>query len=310
MFRVVFLDRLLLILIMLKVYFETSLYNIFLSYYQVANKINVITLTNIISGTLVISISLLAYFYNQSIYVYLFGINVAYLLIFFVHYYKIGFRFSSLQDMVKYLRKIYPQLKYYGITTVTVPIYMMLPTVIGSFVLSPSALAKYQIAFSISNILLLISVSLLQVKYADFITCKNNFEKLAENLKKTGYRIISVNLLIVLVFFMFGKDILLIIYQKEEYLEAYFPLLLLLVSNIIFMFAAIAAVVMVVFKLQKEKAKYHIEFIVVSLVFGVLLSFSLGIYGLVCTYIIIYTYSAIRYFLKYKLIYKSFIDKD
>ena len=60
---------------------------------------------------------------------------------------------------------------------------MMAPTVIGSFLLEPEIIAQYQTAFSIANILLLVSVSLLQEGYVKFLAHKHNILELTKALK-------------------------------------------------------------------------------------------------------------------------------
>lgn len=293
------------VLVLLKIFLETSIYNILLAYYQAENKIKVMSIANMISGSSVIVISILLYLNNHQIYTYLVYINIIYLAITAALFFKIQFRLESILKIRSFLRTRFSDLKYYGISMITIPVYMMAPTVIGSFLLEPEVLAQYQIAFSIANILLLVSVSLLQEGYAKFLAYQNNVLGLTNALKKTGLKIISVNLFFLVLFVVFGEELILLVYKKEEYLEAYYPLLLLLFSNMIFMFASIAAVIMVILKLQKEKAKYHLEFIVISIFFGLLLTYLYGVYGLASSYIILYSYSTFRYVKKYIKIYKT-----
>ncbi len=289
------IDKGLATLILVKLYLETNIYNIFLAYYQVKKKIVIITISNIILGTLTAIVSYLFYWLNKDIYSYLLGVNVLYILIMLFHFVYIKFIFSSLNDIVVFVKKRFSDLKYYGISMVTIPIYMMAPTVIGSLLVPVDKLAYYQIAFSISNILLLVSVSLLQVGYVKFLEYQDNFQELKKALKKTGIKIIIVNVMFFLLFAVFGQEILLLVYKKQEYANAYIPLLILLLGNVIFMFASIAAVVMVILKLQKEKAKYHIEFIVISILCGLLLTYLYGVYGIATSYVVLYSYSTFRY---------------
>jgi O-antigen/teichoic acid export membrane protein len=299
-------DNILCVLVLIKIYFETTIYNILLAHHQVTKKLRVITIVNITTGVFVVLTCMLCSFFKENIYTYLTSINLVYGFTFFYLFFSIKIKFSPLKNVFIFIKKSFTNLKYYGLTMITVPIYMMAPTVIGSFLLEPEILAQYQAAFSIANILLLVSVSLLQVGYVEFVEYQNNLPKLIKTLKKIGLKIILVNLLFLLFFFCCGEQILLLVYKKEEYLNAYYPLILLLLGNIIFMFAAITAVLMVILKLQKEKAKYHIEFIFISIVFGFLLTYLFGMYGLGCTYILLYTYSFIRYLIKYNIICNTF----
>ena len=302
-------DNILCVLVLIKIYFETTIYNILLAHHQVAKKLRVITIMNITIGLFVILTCILCYFFKENIYTYLISINLVYGFTFFYLFSSIKIKFSPLKNVFIFIKKSFSNLKYYGLTMITVPIYMMAPTVIGSLLLEPEILAQYQAAFSIANILLLVSVSLLQEGYVKFVSCKHNILELTKVLKKTGSKIILVNVFILVLFILFGKIILLTVYKQEAYLEAYYPLIILLFGNIIFMFAAIFSVTMVVLKLQKEKAKFHLEFILVSMFFGLLLTYIYGVYGLLSSYIILYSYSTIRYMFRFNEIYKSLTQK-
>uniref|UniRef100_UPI0040490562 oligosaccharide flippase family protein n=1 Tax=Flavobacterium sp. TaxID=239 RepID=UPI0040490562 len=298
-------DLKLVLLTLCKIFLDTSIYNILLSYYQTDGLIKKITLSNVLSGLGVITISSALYLFDKSIYLYLLLINCLYILVFLIHIYHNDFKIYSLKKIISYIKEKFSSLKYYGITMITIPIYMMAPTVIGSFILPPEIIAQYQIAFSISNILLLISVSLLQVEYVKFLQNQNDIVKLTKLLKLTSLKILSVNFIILVFFIIFGKDLLLFVYKNPLYIEAYTPLIILLIGNIIFMFASVSAVLMVIRKLQKLKAKYHIEFIIVSIVFGFIMTYTFGIYGLTSSYIILYTYSTFRYLKKYISLYRK-----
>lgn len=297
-------DSILAALVLIKIFLETSIYNILLAYYQVEKKLKIISITNIVSGASVIILSFLCYLFNYKIYSYFIFINIAYTIILIFHLLRIKFQTSSIKKSISFIKTRFLDLKYYGISMITIPIYMMAPTVIGSFLLEREALAQYQTAFSIANILLLVSVSLLQEGYVKFLAHKNDILELTKVLKKTATKIILINFVILILFIVFGEELLMFVYKKEEYLKAYYPLLILLFANMIFMFASITAVIMVVLKLQKEKSKYHIEFIVISIFFGLLLTYLYGINGLVSSYIILYSYSTFRYIKKYIKIYK------
>lgn len=292
-------DNKLCFLILIKLYLETTIYNIVLSYHQVEKKIKVISIANIVAGISVILTCLLYFLFKKNIYFYLITINAIYLLIFLAVFFTIKIKFIPIKRVFFFLKEQFRVLKFYGYSMVTVPIYMMAPAVIGAFLLESETMALYQSAFSIANILLLISISLLQVDYVNFLEYQNDILKLKKAIKKSGLKIILINILFLLFFFVFGEKILDVVYKKEEYIQAYYPLIFLLIANIIFMFASITAVLMVVLKLQKEKAKYHIEFIIISIVFGFVLTYFFDIYGLVSSYIVLYSYSMFKYVKKY-----------
>lgn len=290
------------ILILFKIFFDTTVYNILLSYFQVEKRLLEITRTNFFLATLLISASLYFYFNKTGVYALFSTVLAINTIIFSVLFYKTKFTSISLKKALHFVKEKFSELKFYGISTITVPIYMMSPTVIASFILNPETLAQYQVAFSIANILLLISVSQLQERYSSFLSSQESIWVLANKIKKTGFRIMIINISVLIFFILFGKYILLLIYNKEEYLAAFPLLITLLVSNVIFMVASVAATLMVVLKMQKEKSKYHLEFIFLSIFLGALMTYYYGSFGLTLSYALLYSYSAIRYSLKFKAI--------
>lgn len=287
-------------LVLCKTFFETSMYNIMLSYYQVETKLKEMSKTNIWLGLTVIILSIIFYLNNKGVQTLLIAIVVSYILIFSHLFYKSRIKGINPRQAIRFIKNNFFELKFYGFSTITVPVYMMLPTLIGSFLLSPEDFAQYQVAFSIANILLLVSTSLLQEDYTVFLKFQENTYALKSQIITSGKKIISANLLILFIFVLFGEDALLFVYKKEEYLKAYPLLLMLLFSNMIFMIASVAASLMVVLKMQKTKAKYHIEFILAAFVFGTALTFKFGSGGLVLSYVLLYSYSAIRYSIKFR----------
>src|SRR5690606_18578328 len=77
-------DNILAILLLIKIFLETSIYNILLAYNQVNKSIRIISFVNIISGVSVILVSYLFYLFQNAIYTYLFTINAIYIIILWV----------------------------------------------------------------------------------------------------------------------------------------------------------------------------------------------------------------------------------
>ena len=61
-------DSILAALVLIKIFLETSIYNILLAYYQVEKKLKIMSITNIVSGASVIILSFLCYLFNYKIY--------------------------------------------------------------------------------------------------------------------------------------------------------------------------------------------------------------------------------------------------
>ncbi|UAM98219.1 oligosaccharide flippase family protein [Polaribacter litorisediminis] len=289
-------NKVLAMLILIKLYFETSVYNMILSFFQVKQKIFIVAAINLISASLIVVILGVSFFFNQDITTYLTGIITVHIMVYIYFLNQIKVPFLRVKELTYHLKKIFKDLKYYGFSMVSTPLYLMIPTVAGSFLLSPEVLAKYQVAYSISNILLLVSVSQIQVGYVEFLDAQNNSRKLKKVLKKFALRVFGINAVFLVFCVLFGKKLLLIVFDKEAYLESFTPLVYLLFINIICMFSSLLAVIMVLKKDQKLKTKYHIEFIMISTIFGIILTYYFGVNGLIAAYFILYVYSFFRYF--------------
>lgn len=294
--------KLLLILTFFKLYFENALSAILLSYYQVNNEVGKMSILNIFNGTLVLSSCFFLYKNNNDILHYLIIIIVIYLISFLVAILDIGFKLIPLAKLNKVLKLELPKINFYGFSMITIPLYMSLPNIIGALLISKDNFAIYQVAFSISNILLLVSTSLLQSDFPKFIKAQN-IKSLKSELFYSSCKIIIINIALVLLFYILGEEILRLIYQKEVFVKSYWPLLILLASNLIFMLATIMAVMMTLKKEQKLKTRYHIEFIIFSSIIGLPVIYYLGVSGIVLTYLLLYIYVFTRYlnrFLKLK----------
>ncbi|MGK0413769.1 MAG: O-antigen/teichoic acid export membrane protein, partial [Polaribacter sp.] len=281
-------NKVLAILILIKLYFETSVYNMILSFFQVKQKIFIVAAINLISASLIVLVLGVSFFFNQDITAYLIGIIIVHVMVYVYFLNQIKAPLLRINELTYYLKKIFKDLKYYGSSMISTPLYLMIPTVAGSFLLSPEVLAKYQVAYSISNILLLVSVSQIQVGYAEFLDAQNNSYKLRKVLKKFALRVFGINLVFLVFCVLFGEKLLLIVFDKEAYLESFTPLVYLLFINIICMFSSLLAVMMVLKKDQKLKTKYHIEFIMISTIFGIILTYYFGMNGLISAYFILY----------------------
>lgn len=289
-------NKVLAILILIKLYFETSVYNLILSFFQVKQKIFTVATINLISASLIVLVLGVSFFFNQDITMYLMGIIMVHVMVYVYFLNQMKTPLLRVKELTYYLKKIFKDLKYYGFSMISTPLYLMIPTVAGSFLLSSEVLAKYQVAYSISNILLLVSVSQIQVGYVEFLDAQNNSYQLRKVLKKFALRVFGINLLFLVFCVLFGEKLLLIVFVKEAYLDSFTPLVYLLFINIICMFSSLLAFMMVLKKDQKLKTKYHIEFIVISTIFGIILTYYFGMYGLISAYFILYAYSFLRYF--------------
>ena len=293
--------------LIIKLYFENILTTILLSYYQVKDRVKIITYLNFLNSFFMVIICLLFYTLKLNVYSYLLAFAIIYVITFGLLLKKdLKLKLISPQRTINFLRQELKKIRYYGFSMITIPAYMMIPNLIGAIFCSIEDFAVYQVAFSITSIILLISSSLLQSDYPKFLKTAN-IKELGFLLTKSALKILGLNALIILVFTLAGKEILLLIYQKEIFVNAFIPLILLLISNSVFMFATILAVVMVIKKEQRLKTRYHVEYIIISLVLSLILIYCYNIYGIVYTYVLLYTYVLIRYLNRFLTIKKIHI---
>lgn len=292
-------------LLWIKIYFENALALLLLAFFQVDKKMKVISAYNIFNSLLIFIVLGVLYYLKLGLLHYLISIVLIYLAttLFLIGRHGLNPLYSL---SLKRKTRIYfwiKEMRYYGFSMITIPVYMMLPSVIGAISLKKPDFAIFQSAFSLTNIILLVSTSYLQSEYPKYLYSESIAE-LKERLFKTVLKVFFLNAFIIVFFLFLGKDILLVVYKKEIFQSAFFPLLILLGANMLFVFASAFSVPIVINKQQKLKTKLHLEFIFISLVLSIFLIQLMGIVGICITYLLLYTYVFFRYFTKFNNITK------
>ncbi len=293
------LNNLLFGLILLKVFLENVISLILLSFYQVSDTLTTLSIYNFISSAIIILLSLLMYEGGADLNSFLKVIIIIHLIVIVWNLFKIKPPIFSISFIIRSLTAKLPDLKYYGLSIITIPLYMMIPNVSASLILGNTELAIYQVAFSISNVILLISTSYIQSAYPAFLKDPKSFSQLSANLLE---KVIVFNLGLIILFIYWGKSLLMVLFQKEIYVDSIYPLIGLLFANSLQSLSSIFAIAMVLNKEQKTKTKFHVEFIVISIISSCLLVYYFRIWGVVITYCIIYSYTFIRYYFRSKKI--------
>lgn len=293
------LNNLLFGLILLKVFLENVISLILLSFYQVSDTLTTLSIYNFISSAIIILLSLLMYEGGADLNSFLKVIIIIHLIVIVWNLFKIKPPIFSISFIIRSLTAKLPDLKYYGLSIITIPIYMMIPNVSASLILGNTELAIYQVAFSISNVILLISTSYIQSAYPAFLKDPKSFSQLSANLLE---KVIVFNLGLIILFIYWGKSLLMVLFQKEIYVDSIYPLIGLLFANSLQSLSSIFAIALVLNKEQKTKTKFHVEFIAISIISSCLLVYYFRIGGVVITYCIIYSYTFIRYYFRSKKI--------
>ncbi|OEI81639.1 hypothetical protein AST99_02865 [Formosa algae] len=281
---------------------DTSLIKVLLSYFQVLKKVNKLTVSYLLSSILILIFLLVAYYFESSIYIFLIVYCIGLVILYFIAlleikpFVKINFRKFYETNILK--------IKYYGLSYITVSIYMLIPNVFAALFIGKEELGIYQVAYSIANVILLVSISFIQYSYSGFlkIKCKKAFTNRLKNIIK---QVFLINTIVIFFFFFFGKFILINIYGSEVFEDSWSLLMILLLANIIQSISSVLAITLIIAKLQKVKFKLNLELIILSLICSSLFIYLFQIYGVVLSFIIVYAYS----FFRFAVINKNVLNK-
>ena len=303
-------NNLMFVLLLAKLYLDVSLSKIFLSYFQVKGYIKQLSIDYFISSSVIVVLVVICYYYKASLNSFLlasiFGSLILYILN--LKYIELKSDFNLIDNAKRIGRKI----KYYGLSNITVTLYMLIPNAIASFLVVNDELAIYQAAFSIANVILLVSVSYIQFSYKDLLKIKRKNQFITK-LKNISKNIIAINLIIILFFAFFGKELIIFVFGTDDYLQSWPILMILLAANLLQSVSAVFLMTVVVGKLQKKKYRTNQELIVIGVVVGFVCIFYFGIYCICLTYLILYLYSLIRFFILNKKMmnnYEKYFNKD
>jgi O-antigen/teichoic acid export membrane protein len=287
-----FNQTLLLFLVLLKVYLDTYLSKLILSYYQFEQKFNVYSKLNILYSVLILFFVFLLKYLNFSIENIVLTVDLFLLMNIAVLSFKSNISINLL-NLKKILPCINKEFSFYAFSSITIPIYMLMPLFIMTFYVSKEDIAIFYLAYTISSVMLLISISINQQYLAKLIHNKSgNFY---QQIKYPILILLGFNLFAFFVFYVFGEYILISLLNKPEYTESNNYILLLMVSNIFQSISGLLALFFISNNLMKKKLNIHLEFIGLSIFLSYILIVNFGLIGVVYTYIIIYLYGALRY---------------
>lgn len=286
-------DKIVFSLTFLKVFFDGSFFALILTYYQATMKFKHISIVNFLYSFCLIVIALLCFKFKLSLYSFLI-LSVLIGFINYLYFYmtvKLNF-IMVFKHWKRYIKMLDKKLFYYGLVMLSVLLYFQLPSLYVSTCLDKTSAGIYFAAFNIYSILLLISNAQVQQIMPNMI--KANRTNLISLIKNNIYKISIINVIILLFFVLFGKNLIEIIYSKPEYQMSY-PLLIIGAFGNLFMSAGgILACFMTAKGFQKEKFKYQVEFLFIVLLLILLLN-NYCIIGATFAYCLISIYVFFRY---------------
>lgn len=176
-------------------------------------------------------------------------------------------------------------------------LYSQIPSLFVSTYLEKEQAALYFSAFTIAGIIGLLITAQNQKIVPEMI--KASTQKVQCLIKQNFQFIMTINTLIFIVFLLFGKNILIIIYGQNYYSNGYYLLLIFTISNISLALANIFGSYITASGNQHLKIKYQIFAIIIS-IFTLILTHKLGIYSAALAYLLSASYIGLAYMQKTK----------
>jgi O-antigen/teichoic acid export membrane protein len=287
-----FNNSLLLILVLIKVYLDAYLSKLILTYYQFKQNFTVYSILNIAYSFVILTFIFFLEYLNFTIVNIIMSVDVFLIISILLLIVKSNINIKSIN-----IKKLLPFLKkdftYYAMSSITIPIYMQLPIFIMTFFVEKEEIAIFYLAFTISSVMLLISISINQQYLPKLLHEKN--KSFYTQIKFPILLLILFNLFTFILFYFFGEAILSTILNKPEYIESNKYILLLMISNIFQSLSGLMALYLVSNDLMQNKFYIQLEFILLSLILGLILIINYELLGVALTYIILYFYALIRY---------------
>jgi len=299
-----FNNSLLLLLVLVKVYLDVYLNKLVLTYYQFEQKLSIYSKINIAYSFVIFSFIFLLQYFNLSIENIIMSIDLllSVTLLFLIVKTNIYIKLFSFTKLFPYINKDFA---YYALSSITIPIYMQLPIFIMTFFILKEQIAIFYLSYTISSVMLLISISINQQCLPKLIHNKNR--SFYSQIKQPMLLLISFNILAFVIFYFYGEVILTTILNKPEYIESNKYILFLMISNIFQSASGLIALYLISNGFMKQKLRIHIELITISIVLSLILIPLFKLYGTAYTYILLYIVAFIRYLI---FVLNSKLKKD
>ena len=291
------------ILILIRQFFDGVFFSLALPYFQAANKFRIISCVNIFYSIATIIITAICYLNKLSLLKFLILSVLLGLLNFIQVSYFVHINYFSVLRHIKLLiSKIDKSIfSYIGVTLCNY-LYNQLPALFVSIYIDKKQAALYFSAYTITMVINLLLAAQCQKMTPEMIGEK--IDKIKKIISFNLKFLMSINVIIITFFAIYGKWLLNLIYSKPYYSNAYFILLLLALGNIFIALAAIYGTYITASGNQKMKIKMQVEAIVITVV-SLLIFYKLEIYAAVIAYILSALHIGVRYVLKAKQLLKT-----
>ncbi|MBE7705530.1 MAG: hypothetical protein E7Z90_06975 [Cyanobacteria bacterium SIG29] len=295
--------HLIFILVLIRAFFETTFFALILPYFQASNKLKIISYINILYSILVSLLALISFVFKLSLFKFL----VLSCLIGFINYIQCSIYlkiniFNMLFKIKNYFYLIDKSIFGYIGVIIAFLLYSQIPSLYVSTFLSKEDAALYFSAFTIAGIIGLLISAQNQKIVPEMM--KNTIQNIKKLIKNNFNFVMKINTFIFVLFLLFGKQLLLLIYGQEYYQNGHILLLLFTLGNISLALANIYGAYITASGNQHIKIHMQLEAIIISIL--VLLLFNkYGVYAASLAYLTSATHVGIRYTLKTKQLLKQ-----
>ncbi len=281
------------ILVLLKCFFDGTFFMLVLPYFQSSDKLKEIGIINICYSFFAIFIALLALLFKFSLEKYL----ILYVILGIINFIQCSFyikiNYFKVFKLFKNIKKIIDK-RILNYTTVTALFLTReaMPALIVSTVFPKETAALFFASYNIATIPSLFATAQLQQILPEMIN--KSKQEVIKIMKKGALTIFYINLAVVIFLFVFGKSLLIFVYNKDYYISG-FPILILL--SIITMFSGVSGVLGTYITAsgnQKFKQRCQIEAFILSVI-SLAVLYRYGIYAILSFFFIIMAYFIPRY---------------
>ncbi len=280
-------------LVVIRTFFDGVFFSLILPYFQATKTFNTIAKINLAYAVCISFIAILSYTFKFSLYKFLY-LNIILGLINFVQcsfLAKINY-FLVANHLKHFFKMIDKSIWAYIGVTIAYFLYAQIPSLFVSTFLLKEQAALYFSAFTIAAVIGLLISAQTQKMMPELIN--NNIENVKCIINKNLVFTLTITFIVFLFMLIFGKLLLLLLYNQNYYVKAYPILLILMLGNIFVAEASIFGAYITASGNQKKKIPMQLEATCLTIL-GLFLLHKFGIYGASLSFLFAAIYISYRY---------------
>ena len=296
-------DHFVFALVMVKSFFDGTFFALVLPYFQASKKFKQIGIINILYSIVSIVIAVCALILKLSLVKYL----IIYLVLGVINFVQCSFYikinyfkfFKLFRNVGKIIdKRIIP----YMTSSALLLTRISLPSLVVATLFPKETAALFFASNNIATIPSLFALAQLQQILPEMIN--KSKDEVIRVMKKSALVIFYINAVVVVFLLLFGKNLLLLIYNKEYYLNGYPVLVLLSVITLLNGVSGVLATYLTASGNQKFNQRCQVEGFIISVV-SLAVLYRFGIYAILLFYFILMAYFLPRYLIFIRRYLKS-----